>query len=101
MNEPMTNAKYGRLLFEYQPDWEVMNRIYKECTEAIREIDPNHIVFLEGNFFSMLFDGLEEPFTDNLVYSSHNYSGALSDSKYGTEEAEWDKQKVKDEFLSK
>jgi hypothetical protein len=43
---------------------------------AIRAIDPDHIIFLEGDYYSSKFDGLEAPFADNLVYSSHNYTMA-------------------------
>lgn len=41
---------------------------------AIRQIDPQHIIFLEDDRYSTRFSGLEEPFTSNLVYSSHNYT---------------------------
>jgi endoglucanase len=101
LNEPMTNAKYGRLPFAYKPDWNAMNSLYKRTVDAIRTIDPDHIIFLEGDFFSMLFDGLDAPFADNLVYSSHNYSEALNDPHYGTDKATWTKEKVRAEFLGK
>jgi endoglucanase len=74
MNEPVSNAPFGRFSNRYEPDWEAVNRIYRRVTTAIRAIDPDHIVFLEGDLFSREFDGLEPPFAANLVYSSHNYS---------------------------
>jgi hypothetical protein len=40
----------------------------------MREIDKRHIIFIEGNMYSTIFEGLDEPFDDNLVYSSHNYT---------------------------
>ena len=101
LNEPMTNAKFGRLPFDYKPDWKAMNTLYKQTVDAIRAIDPEHIIFLEGDFFSMLFDGLDAPFAENLVYSSHNYSEALNDPYYGTDKATWTKEKVREEFLGK
>jgi aryl-phospho-beta-D-glucosidase BglC (GH1 family) len=78
MNEPIVNTPAGDLphmYYEhYKPRWEVMNRIYRELTAAVREIDPAHIIFLEGDRYGQLFDGLDAPFADNLAYSSHNYT---------------------------
>jgi endoglucanase len=74
MNEPVTNAPFGRFSNQYEPDWEVINQLYRRVTTAIRAIDPDHIIFLEGDLFSREFDGLEPPFAPNLVYSSHNYT---------------------------
>jgi len=76
MNEPVTNAPFGRFTNHYQPDWDAINRIYRRVVGAIRAIDPQHIIFLEGDYFSSRFEGLEPPFADNLVYSSHNYTPA-------------------------
>jgi hypothetical protein len=73
MNEPVTGAPFGFFGFKYKSDWEVLNRLNRRVVEAIRRIDPEHIIFLEGDHFSILFSGLEPPFADNLVYSSHNY----------------------------
>ncbi|MBP1655819.1 MAG: Endoglucanase [Bacteroidetes bacterium] len=40
---------------------------------AIREVDTNHIVFIEGNDFATDFEGLTPPWDDNFVYSFHKY----------------------------
>jgi hypothetical protein len=50
-----------------------LNRFYRRITEAIRAINPDHILFLEGNHYSQQFLELEQPFDGNTVYSSHNY----------------------------
>lgn len=80
MNEPCVNTPHGdyphTFFGNYKPDWERMNRIYRQAVDAIRKIDPEHIIFLEGDNYSKFFDGLEAPFADNLVYSSHNYTAA-------------------------
>ncbi len=77
MNEPVTNAPDGRLgRSDYAPDWAVLNSVYRRVVTAIREVDPRHIIFLEGDLFSTRFDGLDAPFADHLVYSSHNYTPA-------------------------
>jgi endoglucanase len=60
-----------------------LNRFYRRVTAAIRAIDPDHILFLEGNHYSQQFHELEPPFDDNTVYSSHNYVvPALDDGEY-------------------
>lgn len=80
MNEPAVNTPYGdyphTYFDQYKPDWPVMNKLYKEAVEAIREVDPDHIIVLEGDLYSRKFEGLSSPFADNLVYSSHNYTAA-------------------------
>ncbi len=76
MNEPVTNAPFGRFSNEYESDWKAINQLYRRVTTAIRAIDPDHIIFLEGDLFSREFDGFEPPFAPNLVYSSHNYTDA-------------------------
>ncbi|MDR3171624.1 MAG: glycoside hydrolase family 5 protein [Treponema sp.] len=80
MNEPVVNMPVGDLPYvfgdRYSPRWDLMNRVYGELVSAIREIDKKHIIFMEGDRYGQLFDGLEAPFTDNLVYSSHNYTVA-------------------------
>lgn len=76
MNEPVSNVVDGRFSERYQPNWEVMNAVYRRVVNAIRAIDPDHIIFLEGDYYSQRFAGLEPPFAENLVYSSHNYNAA-------------------------
>jgi endoglucanase len=76
INEPLTNASSGRFSDNWKSDWDAINQIYKRTVYAIRAIDPDHIIFLEGDGFAWRFDGLEPPFSENLVYSSHNYTGA-------------------------
>ncbi len=76
MNEPVTNAPFGRFSNQYESDWDALNRLYRRLVTAIRAIDPDHIIFLEGDLFSREFDGMEPPFASNLVYSSHNYTDA-------------------------
>jgi endoglucanase len=74
MNEPVTGAPAGRFTAKYATDWQAINRLYRRAVEAVREVDPDHIIFLEGDRFSTKFEKLDPPFAPNLVYSSHNYS---------------------------
>lgn len=60
-----------------EPNWNLNNNelrnLYRETTEAIREVDDKHIVFIEGNWFANDFTGLTPPWDDNMVYSPHKY----------------------------
>lgn len=77
MNEPVTNAPRGRFGSDaYTPDWDALNGVYRRVVKAIRALDPTHLVFLEGDLFSTRFEGLDAPFAENLVYSSHAYTPA-------------------------
>ena len=51
----------------------VMRDLYIQCTDAIREHDNNHIIFIEGNWWANDFTGLTPPWDDKLVYSPHKY----------------------------
>ena len=50
-----------------------LRALYMRITSAIREIDPNHIIFIEGNWYATDFTLLTPPFAVNLVYSFHKY----------------------------
>jgi hypothetical protein len=61
---------------------------YKDVEQAIRKVDPDHILFLDGNSYSMDFSAFEEVLP-NCVYSIHDYSnmGFPAGQPYeGTEE---------------
>ena len=78
MNEPLCNSWRGKFTSpeRYRPDWAKINTVYRRVVKAIRAIDPHHIIFLEGDYFASRFLGFDEPFDDNLAYSSHNYNRA-------------------------
>lgn len=44
-----------------------------QVTQAIREVDTNHIVFLEGNGFANNYRGIVPDWDDNMVLSFHKY----------------------------
>jgi len=50
-----------------------LRNLYIQITNAIRAVDNNHIIFIEGNWFANDFTGLTPPWDDNLVYSFHKY----------------------------
>src|SRR3954454_179318 len=48
---------------------------HERTVEAIREVDPEHIVFLDGNRYSTDFSAFGEPF-ENAIYACHDYAAA-------------------------
>lgn len=61
-----------------EPNWPLegnalLRELYGDITAAIREVDQNHILFIEGNWFANDFTGLTPPWDDNMVYSPHKY----------------------------
>jgi aryl-phospho-beta-D-glucosidase BglC (GH1 family) len=53
--------------------WNALNKFYKKTIQAIREVDKNHIIVLEGDHFSMDFSGLEIEDWDQVAVSFHYY----------------------------
>ncbi len=45
----------------------------REITEAIREVDPNHLVIIEGNCWGNNYKNLPALWDDNLALSFHKY----------------------------
>lgn len=97
MNEPVSNAPAGRFYDDrdYKSDWITFNHVNRRVVRAIRAIDPDHIIFLEGDLFSSRFEKMDAPFTDNLVYSSHNYADPSYDFRKTPITAEQRMQNVK------
>ena len=54
---------------------EEFRQLYIDITNAIREVDENHIVYVEGNWYGTDFSGLTPPWDDNMSYSFHKYWG--------------------------
>jgi hypothetical protein len=50
----------------------VVGPFYKRLAAAIRAVDPDHILFFDGNTYSTEFDIFDEPL-DNAVYTLHDY----------------------------
>jgi len=46
---------------------------YKQVEKAMRGVDPDHILFLDGNTYSMDFTGFKEVLP-NCIYAIHDYS---------------------------
>jgi hypothetical protein len=70
LNEPIPNEPaYEGLKPRLEP-------LYRRIVSAIREVDPHHIVFLEGASWDTDFSVFGQPFDPNLVYSFHKYWNA-------------------------
>ena len=50
-----------------------LRNLYIDITNAIREVDQNHILFIEGNWWATDFTSLTPPWDDNMSYSFHKY----------------------------
>ena len=48
---------------------EEFKQLYVDITEAIREVDNNHLIWIEGNWYGTDF-ALTPPWDDNMGYSS-------------------------------
>ncbi len=55
------------------PGGVMLRELYEDITAAIRAVDNNHIIFIEGNWFANDFTGLTPPWDDNMSYSFHKY----------------------------
>ena len=67
----------------------VVGPFYRRLVAAIREVDPDHTVFLDGNSYATEFDFFDEDRFDNAVYTLHDYvpAGLGRSPHYSAEEA--------------
>ena len=89
-NKSKTVALWGQLADRYKDEpwiggYDLINEVnwnlgtyelrdlYQQITTAIRSVDSNHIIFIEGNWFANDFTGLTPPWDSNMVYSFHKY----------------------------
>jgi endoglucanase len=92
INEPAEPT--GTKLFPY----------YRRLRDAIRKIDPNHILFIEGDRYAAEFQNFTEVW-QNVVYTNHDYAtpGFISGGDYpGTTNGKYyDKDTLEKDFLDK
>lgn len=55
------------------PEQDQLQLFYVQVEKAIREVDPDHILFLDGNTYAMDFTGFKEVLP-NCVYAIHDYA---------------------------
>jgi endoglucanase len=51
----------------------LLKTLYSDITKAIRAVDKNHLIIIEGNWFANDFTGLTPPWDTNMAYSFHKY----------------------------
>jgi endoglucanase len=68
-------AGYNLLNEPGDPDGKVVGPFHDRLVAAIREIDPDHILFLDGNTYSTDFSIFGEPYA-NVIYACHDYAAA-------------------------
>ncbi len=66
-------AGYNPLNEPADPTGKLLDGFYRRVVNAIRKIDPDHIIFLDGNRYSQDFSMLGQPLP-NVVYTLHNYT---------------------------
>lgn len=71
-NQPWV-AGYDLINEPAEPTGEKVIPYYKRLREAIVKIDPDHILFLEGDRYAVDFSKFTEVW-DNVVYTNHDYA---------------------------
>ena len=66
-------AGYNLLNEPADPSGLVVGPWHARTVAAVREVDPDHIVFLDGNTYSTDFSSFGEP-VENAVYACHDYA---------------------------
>lgn len=51
----------------------LLAQLMKDITAAIRQVDNNHILFIEGNSYANDYNGLTPKWDNNMAYSFHKY----------------------------
>jgi len=77
---------------------------YRRLESAIRAVDPDHILFLDGNRYSTQFDQLGDPLP-NCVYTAHDYAlpGFVDGGPYpGVSRGQYiDRDRIEETFLAR
>jgi len=68
LNEPLPERTGAAKAFKAR-----LEPLYQRITKAIREVDPKHLIILEGADWSNDWSVFSKPFDPNLVYQFHYY----------------------------
>jgi endoglucanase len=96
-------AGYNLVNEPADPSEAMIMPVYDRLYRAIRAIDPNHIIFLEGNRYSQDFHMFGEPW-EGVVYSNHDYClpGFVDGGNYpGTNRGQYVDRKVLEETFTR
>jgi endoglucanase len=67
-------AGYDLINEPADPTGKMVVPLFQRLMEAIRKLDPDHILFIEGNTYAREFD-MFDPGWENVVYTNHDYAG--------------------------
>ena len=74
INEPNWSFEEGKNINGVEDSENTLIRdLQVRITRAIREVDKNHIVIMEGNGWGNNYNGILPPWDDNMVLSFHKY----------------------------
>ncbi len=60
----------------------LLRQLYIDITTAIRQVDTNHLIYAEGNWYATDFSGLEPKWDTNMAYSFHKYWSTPNQSSF-------------------
>ena len=66
-------AGYNPINEPADPSEQLIMPLYRRLYDVIRAVDPNHLIFLEGNRYSVDFHMFGESW-EGVVYSNHDYA---------------------------
>lgn len=66
-------AGYDLINEPADPTGEVVVPFFRRLMDAVRKIDPAHVLFIEGNTYAREF-GMFDPTWKNVVFSNHDYA---------------------------
>ena len=72
INEPFLPNKQWSWQVGEDPTQQ-MRQTFIKVTEAVREVDPHHIVFVSGDWFSESIGGMVPPWDTNMGIAVHRY----------------------------
>jgi len=102
-NQPWV-AGYDLINEPAEPTGEKLVPYYKRLQDAIRKIDKNHILFVEGDKYAVDFSKFTEVW-ENVVYTNHDYAtpGFIHGGDYPgiTNNKYYDKDTLEHDFLKK
>jgi endoglucanase len=100
-NQPWV-AGYDLINEPADPSGEKVFPYYKRLYDAIKKVDPNHIMFLEGDNYAKDFSSFTEVW-DNVVYTNHDYAlpGFTGNYPGNVNGKYYDKETLENDFLKK
>jgi endoglucanase len=97
-------AGYDLINEPADPTGKMVVPLFHRLMDAIRKVDPNHILFIEGNTYARNFDSFD-PSWPNVVFTNHDYAtpGFISGGPYPgvTRDRFYDSKELEADFLQK